>query len=132
MKSKHLVCLSFLWWQVFLREREKIFHIYFGPRMHIQKKDKRKATLDNCFLTALTLPKLQIRFLNLAVDLSLHISLYYLSRGNCNLYKFPKFDDLRFFTLLCCEHALKLISPTIWISNFDTRHQVFKDYVEKL
>ena len=75
-----------------------MFHTYFGPRMHIQKKDKRKATLDNCFLTALTLPKLQIRFLNLAVDLSLHISLYYLSRGNCNLYKFPKFDDLKFFT----------------------------------
>ena len=26
-KSKHLVCLSLLWWQVFLREREKTFNI---------------------------------------------------------------------------------------------------------
>ena len=26
LKSKHLVCLSFLWWQIFLREREKIFY----------------------------------------------------------------------------------------------------------
>ena len=28
LKSKHLVCLSFLWGQVFLREREKIFYTY--------------------------------------------------------------------------------------------------------
>jgi hypothetical protein len=28
LKSKHLVCLSFFWWQVFLREREKIFYTY--------------------------------------------------------------------------------------------------------
>ena len=58
----------------------------------------RKTALDNCFLTVMTLPKLQIRLMNLAVGLLLHISLYYLSRGNSSLYKFPKFDDLRFFT----------------------------------
>ena len=34
LKSKHLVCLSFLWWEVFLREREKIFFTYFGPIWH--------------------------------------------------------------------------------------------------
>ena len=32
LKSKHLVCLSFLWWQVFLREREKIFFTHSGPK----------------------------------------------------------------------------------------------------
>ena len=32
LKSKHLVCSSFLWWQFFLREREKRFHTYSGPR----------------------------------------------------------------------------------------------------
>ena len=31
LKSKHLVCLSFLWWEVFLREREKIFCTYSRP-----------------------------------------------------------------------------------------------------
>ena len=31
LKSKHLVCLGFLWWQVLLREREKIFYSYSGP-----------------------------------------------------------------------------------------------------
>ena len=31
IESKHLVCLSFLWWQVFLREREKIFYTYSRP-----------------------------------------------------------------------------------------------------
>ena len=31
LKSKHLVCLSFLQWQVFLREREEIFYTYSGP-----------------------------------------------------------------------------------------------------
>ena len=31
LKSIHLVCLSFLWWQVFLRQREKIFYTYSGP-----------------------------------------------------------------------------------------------------
>ena len=34
LKSKHLVCLSFLWWQV-LREREKIFYTYSGPRTEL-------------------------------------------------------------------------------------------------
>ena len=32
LKSKHLVCLSFLLWQNFLREGEKIFYTYSGPR----------------------------------------------------------------------------------------------------
>ena len=32
LKSKHLVYLSFLWWEVFLREREKIFFIHSAPR----------------------------------------------------------------------------------------------------
>jgi hypothetical protein len=31
LKSKHLVCLSFLWEQFFLREQEKIFNTYSGP-----------------------------------------------------------------------------------------------------
>ena len=31
LKSKHLICLIFLWRQVFLREREKIFYKYSGP-----------------------------------------------------------------------------------------------------
>ena len=35
LKSKHLVCLSFLWWQVFLRERGKIFYTYSGPERSI-------------------------------------------------------------------------------------------------
>ena len=30
LKSKHLVCLSFLWWQVFMRELEKISYTYSG------------------------------------------------------------------------------------------------------
>ena len=30
--NTYLVCLSFLWWQVFLREREKIFSTYSGPK----------------------------------------------------------------------------------------------------
>ena len=34
LKSKHLVCLSFLWWQVFLREREKTFYTYSRPKFH--------------------------------------------------------------------------------------------------
>ena len=33
LKSKHLLCLSFLWWKVFSREQEKIFYIYSGPRI---------------------------------------------------------------------------------------------------
>ena len=33
LKSKHLVCLSFLWWQVFLREWGKTSYTYFaGPK----------------------------------------------------------------------------------------------------
>ena len=35
LKSKHLVCLSFLWWQGFLREREKIFSTYSGPEQYL-------------------------------------------------------------------------------------------------
>ena len=35
-KSKHLVCLSFLWWQVLLRERGKIFYTYSGPLVALQ------------------------------------------------------------------------------------------------
>ena len=31
LKSKLLVCLSFLWWQFFFREQEKIFYTYSGP-----------------------------------------------------------------------------------------------------
>ena len=31
LKSKHLVFLSFFWWQVFLREREKIFYTFLWP-----------------------------------------------------------------------------------------------------
>ena len=34
LKSKHLVCLSFLMWQIILMEREKIFYIYSGPKQH--------------------------------------------------------------------------------------------------
>ena len=37
LKSKHLLCLSFLWWQVFLREREKIFYTYSGPFVTLYK-----------------------------------------------------------------------------------------------
>ena len=40
LKSKHLVCLSFLWWQVFLREREKIFNTYSGPKSIVTVKEK--------------------------------------------------------------------------------------------
>ena len=32
LKSKHLICLIFLWRQVFLREREKISYTYSGPK----------------------------------------------------------------------------------------------------
>ena len=32
LKSKHFVCLSNLWWQVFLREQEKIFYTYSKPK----------------------------------------------------------------------------------------------------
>ena len=31
LKNKHFVCLSFLWGQVFLRQREKIFYAYSQP-----------------------------------------------------------------------------------------------------
>ena len=31
LKSKHTVCFSFLWRQVFSRERKKIFHTYSEP-----------------------------------------------------------------------------------------------------
>ena len=31
LKSKHLVCHGFLWWEVFLREQVKIFCTYSGP-----------------------------------------------------------------------------------------------------
>ena len=31
-KKLTLVCLSFLWWQVFLREREEIFYTYSEPK----------------------------------------------------------------------------------------------------
>jgi hypothetical protein len=31
LKSEQLVCLSFLWWEFFLRERKKIFCTYCGP-----------------------------------------------------------------------------------------------------
>ena len=34
LKSKRLVCLSFHFWQFFLREREKIFYTYSGPNWH--------------------------------------------------------------------------------------------------
>ena len=33
LKSKHLVCNGFLWWQVFLREQEKIFCRFSRPRL---------------------------------------------------------------------------------------------------
>ena len=39
LKSKHLVCLRFLLWEVFLREREKIFCTYFGPKALKQPSD---------------------------------------------------------------------------------------------
>ena len=32
LKSKHIVCLSFLWWEVFLRERGKTFCTYSWPQ----------------------------------------------------------------------------------------------------
>ena len=35
LKSKHLVCLSFLWWKGFLGEGEKIFCTYFGPELNV-------------------------------------------------------------------------------------------------
>jgi hypothetical protein len=38
LKSKHLVCLSFLWWKIFLREREKIFCTYSGPNTPAEAK----------------------------------------------------------------------------------------------
>ena len=31
LKSKHLVCHGFLWWEVFLREQVKIFCTYSVP-----------------------------------------------------------------------------------------------------
>ena len=40
LKSKHLVCLSFLWRQVFLREWQKIFYTYSGPRCILSLKPK--------------------------------------------------------------------------------------------
>ena len=40
LKSKHLVCLSYLWWQVFLTEREKIFYTYSGPKLQYFNKKK--------------------------------------------------------------------------------------------
>ena len=30
LKSKQLVCLSFLWWEVFLRELEKVFRAQYS------------------------------------------------------------------------------------------------------
>jgi hypothetical protein len=36
LKSKHLVCFSFLWRQVFLSEREKMFYTYFRPPKSLQ------------------------------------------------------------------------------------------------
>ena len=32
LKSNQLICLSFLWWHVLLREREKIFYAYSRPK----------------------------------------------------------------------------------------------------
>ena len=40
LKSKHLVCLSFLWRQVFLSEWQKIFYTYSGPRCILSLKPK--------------------------------------------------------------------------------------------
>ena len=43
LKSKHLVCLSFLWRQVFLREQqEKIFYTYSGPNPFLLQKMENK------------------------------------------------------------------------------------------
>ena len=42
LKSKHLVCLSFLWWQVFLRgQQEKIFYTYSGPQTYLNLRNGR-------------------------------------------------------------------------------------------
>ena len=41
LKIIHLLCLSFLWWQVFLREREKIFYTYSGPRWYFHNSTNR-------------------------------------------------------------------------------------------
>ena len=82
------------------------------------------STLDNCFLTALTLPKLQIRFMNLAVDLSLYCQ----SRGNSSLYKFPKFDDLRFFT----PFVLRTRAQTDFSHNLDKQFWYTKSGFKRL
>ena len=37
LKSKYLVCLSFIWWQVFLREREKIFYTHIQNSKLVKK-----------------------------------------------------------------------------------------------
>ena len=54
LKSKHLVCLSFLWWQVFFEgTRENIFHIFrvsvlwVGQCLRIVPKIVHKST-KNC------------------------------------------------------------------------------------
>ena len=53
LKSKHVACLSFLWWQVFLREGEKIFYTYSGSKVqdnYMLQKQGYTNKLKNWFL----------------------------------------------------------------------------------
>ena len=61
LKSKYLVCLSFHLWQVFVREREKIFYTYSGLIWSFRSNDFSqywhikavKCTAFTCFLRSL-------------------------------------------------------------------------------
>ena len=62
LKSKHLVCLNFLWWQVFLREQEKMFYAY----LHISADPTNPLKgLRNSLLPILSLYKGRLKYVQL-------------------------------------------------------------------
>ena len=50
LKSKRLVCLFFLWWQVFLKEQAKIFYKYSGPKYYLTQSHYREVPRWEIFM----------------------------------------------------------------------------------
>ena len=118
LKSKQLVCLSFPWWQVFLREREKIFYTYSGPQ---NTGNSNQCALLLPFLSLLRSASTfnytqQLVFWEL-LDSMLEIPMRILERVQPFLSNFSKLTFFYYFSYLCSlvEGALvnKLKEPRI-------------------
>ena len=104
LKSKHLVCLSFLWWEIFWRDERKYLAYILG---HSIGSDKQAVEwINSCLGKILELPTLRSTLVQLWLDAaskytqSLEVEVEYILITNVQFISYSKFSNWRWISKL--------------------------------